>query len=99
MKNKLRELRKNQKLTQEELTQIQGMLNDFNQMKMKLGDAELTKQTIIRKIDKLQEAYIKLENELSDKYGKDSRINVQTGEIEDIPKEEKSKAPLEVLEK
>jgi hypothetical protein len=86
-------------LTQEELTQIQGMLNDFNQMKMKLGDAELTKQTIIRKIDKLQEAYIKLENELSDKYGKDSRINVQTGEIEDIPKEEESKAPLEVLEK
>ncbi len=89
----------NKKLTQEELTQIQGMLNDFNQMKMKLGDAELTKQTIIRKIDKLQEAYIKLENELSDKYGKDSRINVQTGEIEDIPKEETSKAPLEVLEK
>ncbi len=89
----------NKKLTQEELTQIQGMLNDFNQMKMKLGDAELTKQTIIRKIDKLQEAYIKLENELSDKYGKDSRINVQTGEIEDIPKEEDSKAPLEVLEK
>jgi len=89
----------NKKLTQEELTQIQGMLNDFNQMKMKLGDAELTKQTIIRKIDKLQEAYIKLENELSDKYGKDSRINVQTGEIEDIPKEEESKAPLEVLEK
>lgn len=89
----------NKKLTQEELTQIQGMLNDFNQMKMKLGDAELTKQTIIRKIDKLQEAYIKLENELSDKYGKDSRINVQTGEIEDIPKEEQSKAPLEVLEK
>ena len=89
----------NKKLTQEELTQIQGMLNDFNQMKMKLGDAELTKQTIIRKIDKLQEAYIKLENELSDKYGKDSRINVQPGEIDDIPKEEDSKAPLEVLEK
>ena len=89
----------NKKLTQEELTQIQGMLNDFNQMKMKLGDAELTKQTIIRKIDKLQEAYIKLENELSNKNGKDSRINVQTGEIEDIPKEEDSKAPLEVLEK
>ena len=89
----------NKKLTQEELTQIQGMLNEFNNMKMQLGDAELTKQTIVRKIDKLQAEYIKLENELSDKYGRDSRINVQTGEIEDIPKEEESKAPEEVLEK
>ena len=89
----------NKKLAQEELTQIQGMLNEFNNMKMQLGDAELTKQTIVRKIDKLQAEYIKLENELSDKYGRDSRINVQTGEIEAIPKEEESKAPEEVLEK
>ena len=89
----------NKKLTQEELTQIQGMLNDFNNLKMKLGDAELTKQTIIRQVDTLQENYVALEKELSEKYGTDSRINVQTGEIEDSPKKEETKAPEEALEK
>ncbi len=89
----------NKKLTQEELTNIQGMLNDFNNLKMKLGDAELTKQTIIRQVDALQENYVALEKELSKKYGTDSRINVQTGEIEDSPKQEEAKAPEEALEK
>jgi len=35
---------KSKKLTEQELTQVQSMLNAFNQLKMQLGDAKQTTQ-------------------------------------------------------
>ena len=69
------------KLTENELTQVQSMLNAFNQLKMQLGDIELTKGTIIDKVNVLKVDYSKVEKALSKKYGKDSQIDVATGEI------------------
>jgi|TARA_R110000803_G_C11734433_1_gene290100 hypothetical protein len=69
------------KLTEKELTQVQSMLNAFNQLKMQLGDIELTKGTIIDKVNVLKVDYSKVEKALSKKYGKDSQIDVATGEI------------------
>ena len=43
------------KLTKDELTSVQTMLNAFNQLKMQLGDAELQKVSIIKQIEKLKE--------------------------------------------
>ena len=57
------------------------MLNAFNQLKMQLGDIELTKGTIIDKVNVLKVDYSKVEKALSKKYGKDSQIDVATGEI------------------
>lgn len=69
------------KLTKDELTSVQSMLNAFNQLKMQLGDAELHKKSIIEKIDELKVDYAKVEKSLAEKYGTDASIDVQTGEI------------------
>ncbi len=72
---------KSKKLTEQELTQVQSMLNAFNQLKMQLGDAVLQQSSIVSKIDTLKKEYAAVELELSKKYGEDSQIDVQTGEV------------------
>ncbi|QDP48553.1 MAG: hypothetical protein Tp158DCM1228761_55 [Prokaryotic dsDNA virus sp.] len=72
---------KEKKVTENELKKIQSMLNAFNQMKIKLADAELSKQLVLTQISELKKDYSKVEGELTKKYGKDNRIDVQTGVI------------------
>ncbi len=74
------------KVTKEELGLIKEMLTTFNNLKMQLGDAVLSQNTIVAKIDSLKEEYSELEKVLANKYGKDSRIDVQTGEIKEKEK-------------
>ncbi len=73
-------------VTKEELGSIKEMLTTFNNLKMQLGDAVLSQNTIVAKIDSLKEKYSELEKVLANKYGKDSRIDVQTGEIKEKEK-------------
>ena len=68
-------------LSQEELAKIQGMNNEFTKAKMALGDLELQKQSLLKSIDVLREEFSKQELILIEKYGKDSVINLQTGEV------------------
>jgi hypothetical protein len=69
------------KVTQEELKTIQEMNNDFNKAKAALGDLELQKHNIIRHIDEMKKLFSDHEKMLIEKYGKDSVINIQTGEV------------------
>ena len=69
------------KLTENELTQVQSMLNAFNQLKLQLGDIELSKKGVFAKIEKVKEDYSVVEKSLSEKYGADAEIDVQTGDI------------------
>jgi hypothetical protein len=69
------------KVTDQELAKIQEMNTDFNKSKMALGDLELQKQNIIRHVDSLKKEFAEHEKMLIEKYGIDSVINVQTGEI------------------
>tara|TARA_R110000796_G_scaffold199373_1_gene315577 strand:+ start:218 stop:460 length:243 start_codon:yes stop_codon:yes gene_type:complete len=69
------------KLTENELTQVQSMLNAFNQLKLQLGDIELSKKGVFDKIEKVKEDYSVVEKSLSEKYGADAEIDVQTGDI------------------
>ena len=69
------------KLTEKELTQVQSMLNAFNQLKLQLGDIELSKKGVFDKIEKVKEDYSVVEKSLSEKYGADAEIDVQTGDI------------------
>jgi len=80
---------KAKKLSEKELTQVQSMLGAFNQLKMQLGDAELSKVGIIKQVDDLKVEYAKVELTLAEKYGKNSQIDVKTGEIKDISNLEK----------
>tara|TARA_R110000822_G_scaffold35535_1_gene100129 strand:+ start:1028 stop:1303 length:276 start_codon:yes stop_codon:yes gene_type:complete len=80
----------NPKITENELKSIQSMLNAFNQLKMQLGDLELSKGSIIDQINKVKADYQAVEKELSEKYGDDSQIDLATGNIVKIKKEEKT---------
>ena len=68
-------------LTQEELKKIQGTNAEFNKMKAALGDLEMQKYNTLIAIEKLRFEFASYEKELIAKYGEDSVINVQTGEV------------------
>ena len=68
-------------LTPEELGKIQEMNNEFAKAKMAIGDLEMQKQNILKAVDVLRGEFSKQEMELIAKYGQDSVINVQTGEV------------------
>lgn len=69
------------KLTKEELTEIQTLNTDFSKKKMMLGDIEIQKASIISEIGAMKMQFAKNEQKLIEKYGKDSVINLQTGEV------------------
>jgi hypothetical protein len=68
-------------VTQEELSKIQEINAEFNKAKMGIGDLELQKQSLLNFIDVLKKDFSKHEQSLIEKYGADSVINIQTGEI------------------
>lgn len=68
-------------LTKEELTKIQEMNAEFTKSKIAIGDLELQKASILKKVEFLRNEFSKNEMELITKYGQDSVINVQTGEV------------------
>jgi hypothetical protein len=74
-------------LTTEELEALQGSLKEFNKCKMQLGETVLQQQALISKMSGLREESAEQERKLIDKYGKDSVINIETGEVK--PPEEK----------
>lgn len=77
------ELIKNDKrmLTEEELTTIRVMNEQFNKAKMALGEVELEKHSILKRIDEMQVHFSANEKMLIEKYGENAVINIQTGEV------------------
>jgi len=69
------------KLTEEELTRVQEMTNEFNKLKLAIGDVELNKQSLLKLIDTLKEDFAAHEQILIQKYGSDAVINIQTGQV------------------
>jgi len=69
------------KLTQEELELVQTLNTDFTKLKISLGNLELQRQSILSEVDNLKLKFIENETELINKYGADSVINIQTGEV------------------
>lgn len=68
-------------LSNEELSQIQSLNNEFNKAKVTLGELEIQKMAVHQVISELKSQFSKKEVELIEKYGKDSVINIQTGEV------------------
>lgn len=68
-------------LTEKELSDIQAMNAEFTKLKMAIGDLEMQKHNLLKAIEILRTDFSKHELELIEKYGKDSVINIQTGEV------------------
>ena len=68
-------------LTTEELEFIKNGTAEFNKIKMGIADAELNKQGLLDRAAKVIDAFNNNERVLIEKYGADSVINMQTGEV------------------
>jgi hypothetical protein len=69
------------KLTTEELARVQELNNAFSQAKMALGEMELKRHGMLKEMDNLRGSFAEEEQKLISKYGADSVINLQTGEV------------------
>ena len=69
------------KLTDNELSQIQELNSEFAKNKSAIGDLELQKRSIFERMDVIQNEFSKVEKKLMKKYGEDSVVNLQTGEV------------------
>ena len=76
------------KLTKQELVKVQKLVNDFNALKVQLGDTVITQNNLLKNIEELKIQYASEEAVLINKYGKDSVINVQTGDVTQNDSEE-----------
>jgi len=79
------------KITEAELVEVQSMNNAFNQLKLKIADTELTKEHLLAEVKKLKDSYKLVEDRLTEKYGEDAVIDIQTGEISEKEKNELEK--------
>lgn len=68
-------------LTTEELKTLQNSVKQLNSLKIKLGETLLHQQGIMSRIASLREDSSKQEELLINKYGEDSVINIETGEV------------------
>ena len=68
-------------LTTEELEFIRKGSADYTKIKINLGELELQKQGLIKQAHEIVDAFSNNEKILIEKYGADSVINMQTGEV------------------
>jgi|TARA_R110000737_G_scaffold160591_2_gene188449 hypothetical protein len=74
-------------LKKTELEKLQTLNSDFVNLKAQLGDLELQKHLIVEQVQSVRSEFGKLEAELVKKYGENTTINLQTGEIKEKEKE------------
>ena len=76
------------KLTEEELSQVQKLNQDFMNAKIAIADAELQKKVMLEAVQTIKAEFSENEKVLTEKYGKNAVINLQTGEVKDPPPKE-----------
>lgn len=70
-------------LTKEELETLQKLNAEFHDLKGKIGELEIQKQALLLQVNNIKEAFTGLEGGFITKYGKDSVIDIQTGEVKE----------------
>jgi hypothetical protein len=70
-----------EQLTNEELKFIQEGSANYTKIKIALGELELQKQSLLEQAKFIVKSFNDNEKILIDKYGADSIINMQTGEV------------------
>jgi hypothetical protein len=72
---------KEQKLTTEELGEIQGLQQKMYALKVRLGDTVIEQKNTMAQIDIIQTQFKSKEVELIKIYGENAQINLQTGVV------------------
>ena len=81
-RKKIKELKgiKPEKITEEQLTEIQNIINGINRAQMELGQMETKKHSILHQISILQEQVGEMKDVFEKEYGT-ADINIQDGVI------------------
>ena len=84
---KIKELKgiKPEKITEEQLTKVQGLINKMNRAQLEIGSMEVKKHELMHGIADGKDSLILLQNEFEKEYGTYD-INIQDGTI-NYPKE------------
>ena len=77
---------KMEKISEEQLTELQGHVNKINQAQLQLGGLESQKHTLLHTIASMQGELTEFQNKLEEEYGKVS-VNIQDGTIAPLPEE------------
>ena len=78
------------KITDEQLQELQSLLNEINKNQLSIGQLETQKAGIIEGIGQLQVKLREVQNSLEKEYGQVS-INIQDGSISELPQDEADK--------
>ena len=78
------------KITEEQLTGLQSLLNEINKSQLSIGQLETQKAGIIEGIGQLQVKLREMQNSLEEEYGQVS-VNIQDGTISELPQNEADK--------
>ena len=79
--------KKVEKITDEQLQELQGHVNKINQAQLQLGQLESQKYSLVGVIPQLQKELKDFQDKLEKEYGKVS-VNIQDGTIQEIPVED-----------
>ena len=85
--NKKVEDAKVEKITDEQLTDLQGHVNRINSAQLQLGQLESQKHGVVNAIPVLQKQLKEFQEKLEEEYGK-VNVNIQDGTIQEIPEED-----------
>lgn len=69
------------KLEEKEFEQLKELNTALVRLKLAIADVEIKKNSLFIEVDKLRTLMFEQEKELIEKYGQDSVINMQTGEV------------------
>ena len=73
-----------EKITDEQLTELQGHVNRINTAQLQLGQLESQKHGVVHAIPQLQKQLKDFQDKMEEEYGKVS-INIQDGTMQEIP--------------
>jgi hypothetical protein len=79
--------KKSEKITAEELTNVQTLQKEVNNLLLNIGNAEVVKAQLIGKHAKMQEDWNTLTAALEEKYGS-VNISLEDGTLSEIEKED-----------
>ena len=81
--------KKVEKITDEQLQELQGHVNKINQAQLQLGQLESQKYSLVGVIPQLQKELKDFQDKLEEEYGKVS-INIAYGTMQEIPENEQA---------
>jgi len=69
------------KLEEKELKSLRDLNSEFQSLKTQLGELEIQKSSVLKRVDSIRVEFESLENELINKYGEKSVINLELGTV------------------